>query len=287
MMKKVLIFGGDSFTGYHLKHHLQAQGYEVFTTSYDSCDLTQKEQIENCLIQFCADYIINLAAISSPAHKDILSFYRVNTIGTANLLESILKLELTPKKVILASSAAVYGNQNRSVLDESLCPQPANHYGASKLSMEHIARGYFSKLPILILRPFNYTGVGQSQDFLIPKIVSHFKNKQEVIQLGNLNVIREFNDVAFTCEAYKRLLESNIASDIFNIASNRGIKLLEVIEMMNNIAHYKIKIAVNPSFVRKDEILHLTGSNQKLFEAVGPIEQKSFTQTLLDIYLHH
>ncbi len=65
----------------------------------------------------------------------------------------------------MASSATIYGNQGLEVLDESLCPIPANHYGASKYAMECLVKNYFTKLNIIITRPFNYTGVGQAEHF--------------------------------------------------------------------------------------------------------------------------
>jgi len=150
--------------------------------------------------------------------------------------------------------------------------------------METLASGYFNRLPIIITRPFNYTGIGQSENFLIPKIIHHFKENKKVIELGNIDVKREFNDIGFVCEVYKRLLEVDKDSQMVNIASNRGIKLLDVIDNMEKIANYKIKVEINPAFVRKDEIKSLTGSNQKLFDMIGVVAQKSFEDTIREIY---
>jgi len=290
-MKKVLLTAIDSFTGKHLHHYLQSNGYDVYGTSLLSndkqiftCDITQKNDIQKVLHAVKPDYIIHLAGISFVGHGTNEDFYRINTIGSINILDALLELNMQVKKILLVSSATVYGNQNREILDESLCPVPANHYGASKYAMESLAHTYFNKLPIIITRPFNYTGVGQDPNFLIPKIVSHFKEKKSVIELGNLNVSREFNDVAFLCEAYRRLLESDIEGECFNIASGRGIALMDVIEMMQAIAGYNIEIKVNPAFVRKNEIKSLTGSSKKLFDTVGRIDQKAFSETLKDMF---
>lgn len=289
-MKKVLITGIDSFTGVHLSSYLEKSGYDIYGTSLNKsdtkkyvCDITKKDDILKVLTETKPDYIIHLSGISYAAHENNDDFYKVNTIGTTNILDVSLELNLNPKKIILASSATVYGNQGLEVLNESLCPTPANHYGASKYAMECLARGYFEKLSIIITRPFNYTGIGQSEQFLIPKIIRHFKEKRDVIELGNLHVEREFNDISFTCEVYKRLLESQSKSEVVNIASNRGIKLLDVISMMNEMTNYKINVEVNPAFVRKDEIKSLTGSETKLFSLIGNIEQKDFKQTLKDM----
>ncbi len=199
-----------------------------------------------------------LSAISFASHGKIQDFYKVNTIGTINILDTLVELDINPNKV-----------------NESLCPIPTNHYAASKYAMESISRNYFSRLNIIIARPFNYTGINQSNNFLIPKIVNHFKEKKKTIEL---------NDIEFVCEAYKKLLESDTKSQMVNICSNRGIKLLCVIDMMNDIAGYKIEVKVNPAFVRKDEIKSLTGSPKKLFEMIGEVKQKKIKDTLKDMY---
>jgi nucleoside-diphosphate-sugar epimerase len=287
-MKKVLITGIDSFTGKHLSSYLQEVGYEVWGTSMVEderpqvlrCDISVKEEIETVFDQVEVNFLIHLAGISFVGHGDSRDFYSVNSIATITILETLLNKCRKVEKVILASSATVYGNQGIEVLDESLCPKPANHYGASKYTMECLARNYFDKLPIIIARPFNYTGTGQAEHFLIPKIVKHFKERSAIIELGNLDVMREFNDIGFVCEVYRRLLECDIQSEVVNIASNRGIKLLDVIESMNRMAGYEIRVEVNPDFVRKDEIKSLTGSQKRLFEVIGEVEHIAFDKTL-------
>ncbi len=281
---RVLIFGINSFTGKYLSSYLSSKGYSIFGTTKESCDITKKDDIAKILKEINPDYIINLSAIASPAHGDLLEFYRVNSIGAINILEVLIDLNLNPKKVILSSSATVYGNQGVEILDESLCPHPANYYGTSKYSMESIAKNYFNRLNIIITRPFNYTGVGQNQNFLIPKIVNHFKKRKESIGLGNLDVTREFNDIGFICEVYNRLLNSTIKSETINICSGRGVKLLDIIDIMNSIAGYNIKVKINPAFVRKDEIKSLTGSSKKLFSLIGEVKQKGFKETLKDMF---
>jgi nucleoside-diphosphate-sugar epimerase len=289
---KILITGIEGFTGQHLDSYLSNHGYEVYGATLDKptkpnyfqCDITVTDEICAVLQQIKPDYIIHLSAISFVAHKDMEAFYKVNTIGTLNLLEELLKLEISPKKVILASSATVYGNQNQEILDESMCPKPANHYGASKYAMESLSSNYFDKLPIIITRPFNYTGINQDKNFLIPKIVSHYKEKLHSIELGNLDVVREFNDIEFVCEVYHKLLLTPHHSEVVNISTSRGIKLLDIIKMMNKIARYDIDVKVNPKFVRKDEIKLLIGSNKKLTKMIGDIDIKSFEDTLRTMF---
>jgi len=291
--KKVLIIGIESFTGKHLSSFLSLAGYSVYGTSYLHaetnnvlpCDITDKTSIKNVIERITPEYIINLAGISFVGNTQKELFYRVNVLAVENILESVLEIEnYQPKKVILVSSATVYGNQESPILDESMIPNPVNHYGISKLAMEQVTKTYFDKLDIIITRPFNYTGTGQESHFLIPKIVSHFKEGKQEIELGNTEVFREFNDVEYVCEIYKKLLESAIKSEIINICSNRVIALKEVIKQMDKIAGYEIVIKVNPAFVRANEIVSLSGSTDKLFGLIGEVNQKDFEKTLEEMY---
>jgi nucleoside-diphosphate-sugar epimerase len=291
---KVLITGINGFTGVHLEQYLIAKGFDVYGTVIDTpksdkhlqCDIRNKVQVTHVLKTVEPDYIIHIAAISFVGESNTSLIYDVNVVGTENILHALVELEIKPHKVIIVSSATVYGNQGQEILDESMCPKPVNHYGISKLAMEHIATNYFKHFDIIITRPFNYTGVGQAEHFLIPKIVSHFKEKKKTIELGNLDVKREFNDVGYICDIYHRMLLSSLKSEVINIASNRGIKLLDVIEQMNTLAGYTIKVEVNPAFVRKDEIKSLTGSTKKRTDLLIQIQQKPFVETLKEMYSH-
>jgi len=291
--KKVLIIGIESFTGVHLHSYLKQYGYDVYGTMLNQtneknifhCDITSKLMMKNIITKIMPAYIVNLAGISFVDTKNKELFYKINVIAAENILESILEVDnYTPFKTILVSSATVYGNQAENILDEGMIPNPVNHYGISKLAMEQIAKTYFNKIDIVIARPFNYTGSGQNDNFLIPKIVSHYKEKKDVIDLGNINVFREFNDVKYVCEVYRSLLESDIKSDIVNISSNRVISLEDVIKYMDNIAGYNLKVRVNPKFVRINEITSLSGATDKLFKLLGVIEQRDFIETLKDMY---
>ena len=70
-------------------------------------------------------------------------------------------------------------------LTEDTCPAPYNHYAASKLAMEHMVRTWFDRLPIIVTRPFNYTGPGQDDRFVVPKIVGHYRRRAARISWGH------------------------------------------------------------------------------------------------------
>jgi len=291
--KTVLIIGIESFTGKYLASYFRQEGFNVKGTSYGAslnntiynCDITNKQSIKSVIESIQPEYIINLAGVSFVGHQAKASFYNVNIIAVENILESIMEIkEYSPRKILLVSSATVYGNQDSNLLDESMQPSPLSHYGISKFGMECIVRTYFDKLNIIITRPFNYTGVGQESHFLIPKIVKHFQEKQQTIELGNTEVFREFNDVSYVCEIYKKLIESDIKSEIVNVSSNRVISLHEVIDNMQKIAGYTIQIKRNPLLVRENEIVSLSGSVEKLFSLIGYVSQKEFQETLINMY---
>ena len=157
-------------------------------------DLTDKAAVADQVQQAQADTVVHLAAISFVGNADDAAFYSVNVTGCINLLSACAALPQKPRKVLLASSANIYGNCANSPIGEEQTPAPVNHYGTSKLAMEHLARTYADRLPLVITRPFNYTGPGQGKQFLIPKLVEHFARKAPQIELGNLHVEREFND---------------------------------------------------------------------------------------------
>ena len=268
---KVLITGIEGFTGKFLQNLLTQSSFEVEGTSFDKnygasyyLDITKPKDIIEVINHSNPDYIVHLAALSFANLQEKLPYYLINTLGTQNLIESIIESGINLKKLLIPSSATVYGNQTSSILDETMCPNPANHYGCSKLSMELIAKNYFDNVPTIITRPFNYTGPGQLDSFVIPKIVNHFKKGLEKIELGNLNVHREFNDVRYVCKAYELLMISEVHSAIVNISSNITYSLSEILSILERLTGHQINVDINPDFVRKNEISKLSGSTNLL-----------------------
>ena len=291
-MKKVLITGINGFTGIHLEKYLLSQGFDVYGTvinrpenvKHFQCDITKKEDVSRVISSLSPEYIVHIAAISFVGEANASLIYDVNVMGTENLLQALVDANVKPEKIIIASSATVYGNQGQELLSEFMCPKPVNHYGVSKLAMECMVANFYNKFDIIITRPFNYTGVGQAGHFLIPKIVDHFKAKKEEIELGNIHVAREFNDIDYVVDVYHKLLLSDEKSTVVNLSSNNPIKLLDVIEMMNEIAGYKIKVKVNPAFVRENEIKSLAGSVEKLSSMIDLQKEFSLEKTLTGMY---
>jgi len=232
------------------------------------------------------DVVAHLAAIAFVGHGDVEHIYRVNVAGTRNLLEALAGLEKKPSAVLLASSANVYGNTDVGIINEDVPAAPANDYAVSKLAMEYMARLWQDKLPLIVVRPFNYTGVGQHENFLLPKIVSHFRRNAADIELGNLHVWRDFSDVRMVAASYRKLLAAGpaVAGQAFNICSGHGYSLGEALDMMADIAGYKINVHVNPAFVRANEVVRLVGDNRRLVAATGVLATVPLADTLRWMY---
>ncbi|MRW92467.1 NAD-dependent epimerase/dehydratase family protein [Duganella sp. FT80W] len=292
--KRALITGLSGFTGQYLAQQLRAAGYQVFgTVSPDqvagadqfAVDLLDRAALAEVVQQVRPDVVAHLAAIAFVAHGDVEQIYRVNVVGTRNLLEALAALPRKPAAVLLASSANIYGNTEVGVIHEEVAAAPANDYAVSKLTMEYMARLWQDKLPLIVVRPFNYTGVGQQDNFLLPKIVSHFRRKAADIELGNLHVWRDFSDVRMVASCYRKLLAAPAAiGQTFNICSGHAYSLGEALDMMADIAGYKINVHVNPAFVRANEVVRLVGDNRRLAGVIGAIDTPPLADTLRWMY---
>jgi GDP-6-deoxy-D-talose 4-dehydrogenase len=277
-MLKMLVTGADGFTGVHFVKQARKVGYEVFEFN---ADLTNPVAIQNQVNEAQPDIVVHLAAISFVGHDNASAFYDVNVIGTLNLLDALIKLPKLPSRVLLASSANVYGNCVLSPISETQVPAPLNHYAMSKLAMEHLAMTYTDRLPLFFVRPFNYTGPGQVESFVIPKIVSHFKRRATTIELGNLMVEREYNDVRMVIVTYLRLLDKAEIGQIYNICSSQTYTLRQVMETLTELTGHQINISVNPAFVRANELHRLCGEATKLNATIGAQDPISLKDTLL------
>ena len=285
--KTALLTGAGGFTGRYMDAALRQRGYDVVgleNAGSSPCDLTNAAATMRAVQAAKPDVVVHLAAVSFVAHGNAEEFYRVNVFGTLNLLQALAQLDPPPRRILIASSANVYGTPPIEVLDETVCPCPVNHYANSKLAMEHMVRTWFDRLPIVITRPFNYTGPGQADHFLVPKIVRHFRQRAPVIELGNLHVSRDFSDIEDVIAAYTALLDSDVRSEIVNLCSGRGIALLDVVNAMNQLAGYEIEVRVDPELVRANEVPRLVGSNAKLRSLVQLPEPRPFSETLRRMY---
>lgn len=275
---RLLLTGGRGFTGRYVELEAQREGHVV---THLGSDLTDPAATHDAVQRAAPTHVLHLGAISAVTHDDELALYRVNLFGTINLLKAVDALTVRPERVILASSANVYGNSDCSPIREDTPPAPVNHYAMSKLAMELMSRASFAeRLPLLWTRPFNYTGVGHDQRFVIPKLVHHFASGKARVELGNLDVEREFNDVRPVAQAYVRLLAGGEPGETYNICSGRPVSLRAVIQSLQRLSGHPIEVRVNPAFVRQNEVFRLTGSPDKLYEHIGPLQYRDLDDTL-------
>ena len=297
MTKKALVTGASGFTGIYLCEKLAESGFEVlglggrsnapsdFSFNFESVDLTDQQGLTDCVKNFQPDWVFHLAGIAFAAHSDAAAYYRVNVIGAENLLKAVIEGAPNCSSVVISSSANVYGiPPNGQPLSEAHSnPAPVNHYACSKLSMEHIALTYRDRLPIVLARPFNYTGPGQDPIFVVPKIMSHFRDKKDSIELGNLAAVRDFSDVRDVAKSYLLLAEHGKVGEIYNLCSGKGVSLDEILTMAKEISGHDLEIKVNQAFIRPTDIQVLIGSNQKFTDAFGAMDRIPFRKTIEDM----
>jgi nucleoside-diphosphate-sugar epimerase len=286
--KRVLVTGSEGFTGIYVCQELRAAGWDVWGAGlaakpdnpcYIQIDLQDAASLEQ-IAAIRPDVVIHLAALAFVAEPDPAPFYHINLLGTRNLLEALCQSKHPPDCTIIASSANVYGNAQAGMLSEDTPPNPVNDYAVSKLAMEYLARTYMDRLGIVITRPFNYTGVGQSDRFLIPKIVAHYKRRADVIELGNLNVAREFSDVRDIAQNYRLLAEHQPVGETLQLCSGEPLSLEDCLSIATRLSGRSIEVRVNPAFVRKSEVTRLSGDRRKLESLVPAAKPRTFEETL-------
>lgn len=294
-MSVVLVTGADGFTGRYLCAALAAAGHEVHglvrqltgTTVYGAtvlhmADLTDSAALLRVVSEVRPERVAHLAAIAFVAQGDIDAMYRVNLLGTRNLLSALALQDSAPEAVLIASSANVYGNAAEGVIDEDCRPAPANDYAVSKIAMESMATLWLPKLPLTLVRPFNYIGRGQSTDFVVAKIADHIRRRAPVLELGNLDVERDFSDVRMVVDAYQRLLSlSYPPAGPLNICSGTGITLRQVIDELSEIGGHRPELRINPAFMRTNEVKRLVGSADRIERAIGPLQRVPLRETLM------
>ncbi|MDC7682880.1 GDP-mannose 4,6-dehydratase [Asticcacaulis sp. BYS171W] len=293
MSKRVLVTGIGGFAGSYVSADLAAHGYEIVgltsstpielagVTKVFQINLLDADGLKRLTEQIRPTHVIHLAAISFVGHGNVGEIYDTNIMGTRNLLSALAALPDKPQSVLLTSSANIYGNSDMGFLSETDAVNPANDYAVSKVAMEYMARQFQDILNIVIARPFNYTGVGQSTRFLVPKIVEHFRARSSFIELGNTDVARDFSDVRMVTQALRALIETSAAAgQIYNICSGRPYSLEYIIDTCAQITGHRMEVKVNPAFVRQNEIKLLAGNPEKFRKEIGQFDDYPFERTL-------
>ena len=290
--ERVLLTGSGGFTGRPLAARLRQDGHHVFgitkgpvTSDEIQGDLLNRDWVHRTVDALGPTVVVHLAAVS-PTQQTGRDAYAVNVDGTANLLAATTALGEGPRRVILASSAAVYAPpiEDRPIAeDHPLAPR--GPYAESKRAMEDVASTFADRVSILVVRPFNYTGPGQDPaNFLVPKLVDHFVRRAPRINLGNLDLFRDFSDIRRVVEVYARLISRPIDHAVINICSGRTIHLASMIGLLQEISGHSVEVVTDPALVRPGEPRVIRGSAERLQSMLGDLPNPDFRDTLRSMY---
>ncbi|MCK4427763.1 MAG: GDP-mannose 4,6-dehydratase [candidate division Zixibacteria bacterium] len=269
-MGKVLVTGSEGFLGKHLVLRLLLEGYVVYGISlpptsviehpnyhYTSLDILNREKLSRYFENSTFDAAIHLAALTTHEEltKDKEKTLRINLEGTLNLLEEFKKTKST--KFIFASTGKVYGRIQELPLSEDHPTSPINILGKSKLIAEKLI-DFFScegTQQFIILRMFNVYGPGQRNYFLIPTILSQFRDGNNKITLGNIHDKRDYIFIEDVVEAIMIMLKKRLSENlnIFNVGSGKPHSASDIVKIIEEILGKKLRINVDRSRFRKDE----------------------------------
>lgn len=268
-MKKVLIFGVSGFVGGYLSREFIEHGYSVIGTDrmrssglpsevgFFESDLLETEKIESLVNRIQPDIIVNLAAISSVGASWSIpqTTMQVNVVGALNIMEAAKKSGKKPK-ILFVGSSEEYVISDFPISED--CPLNAsNPYGISKVTQEQFAKLYRDQygLKVYYVRPFNHTGVGQRDSFVLPSFCKQVaeiekSGKPGTINVGNLTVKRDFSHVKDIVRAYRMIVESDHCEKIYNVGSGTAYSLEKMLQYVVGLSRQKIQIEVDTTRYR-------------------------------------
>ncbi len=273
MTHRVLVTGGDGFVGRFLTAHLQELGDEVVAPTTDITDLAAFRQV---VLEANPTAIYHLAALASVGDSWNASSetYRVNVLGTVNILESARALAEAPR-VLIVSSADVYGpsamrDAGGEPVGEAVPTNPVSPYGGSKRAAEiaamqaHIGWG----IPVVISRSFNHIGAGQSEGFVVSALAKQIaaaeRTSEDQVLVGNLEAERDFLHVTDVVRAYRLLVKSGVSGATYNVASGEAVSIRTVGEYMLSLSSRPLKLVVDPIRMRAVDVTRIVGDATKL-----------------------
>jgi GDP-4-dehydro-6-deoxy-D-mannose reductase len=273
---RVLITGITGFAGSHLAEHLVAQGVEVHGLAHEDPpfanlvalagrltihegDLLRLDDVEGALAGARPDAVVHLAgqAVPTLASADPVAAVRTNVLGTATLLKALERLPQT--RLVLASSADVYGAPERVPVDEDAPLRPPNVYAATKVAAEALARerSPMDGAPAVILRPANQNGPRQHPGLAASAFAKQIAEAEAgvaepVVRHGRLDAERDFIDVRDMARAYAAAV-GLAEGGTFNVGSGRAVAVAEILATLVGLARVRVRTEVDPSRVREGE----------------------------------
>lgn len=307
-MKKVLITGVTGFAGSFLAENLitrndsELHGTYLSDTSLENIssikdsltlhkiDLTDTTAVTELISLIQPDEIYHLAALPSPAESfDNPQLYIHNNIDVElNVLEAVRKLELHNCRLLIVSSAEVYGivDQNDLPIDEDTSFRPASPYSVSKAAQDLLAFQYFLsyKMPIIRVRPFNHIGPRQSAAFVVAafaKQIAEIEKTGGSIKVGNLDSKRDFTDVRDMVDAYRIVMEKGIAGEVYNLGRGESIAIKQVLNELLNMSTHQLTVEVDAKRLRPSDVPDLVCNTTKI-SSLGWSARIPLSQTLKD-----
>lgn len=267
--RKILITGGEGFIGKHLIAALNDLGARTFSFAGDVCNFEEVQRsFEN------VDIVYHLAAqpLVEMGEESPVETYRTNVLGTLNVLENARKNKV--RRIIVASTAHVYGSNSEIPYLETYSPKPSRPYETSKSCADLIAQSYrsFYGLSVLVARFVNTYGPGDLNfSRVVPYVIKKILDRESVEIYGGKS-IREYLYIKDAVSAYISLGQFDdydSCNGIFNFGSGAAIN---VVDLANDILLVsktpRIKIVVTED-KRKGEVLEQRVSSEKAFELLG------------------
>ncbi|ALI36768.1 UDP-glucose 4-epimerase [Candidatus Nitrosocosmicus oleophilus] len=268
-VQRVLVTGGAGFIGSHIVDELLKRGFETFVIDDFSSgklynlknnllnprlhvlpgDISQIHNIMKDIEEI--DVVFHEAAIASVTEsvRNPEKVFYSNVRSTMKVIDFCLNSGV--KKIIFASSSAVYGDLSNDVLNEDLACKPTSPYGASKLSVENYLHSYWKTygLKCVSLRYFNVYGPRQSNNEysgVITIFIDRLINNQSPIIYGDGSQTRDFVNIQDVVYANMLSMESNNAvGEIFNVGTGIPTSILDLVQIARNTVG---KDEINPTF---------------------------------------
>ena len=295
MPRKLLITGQSGFVGQQVLAHLAAghsPDWQALPAA--SHNLLDPASLDAWLTRDRPDAVIHLAgqtfvpaSFRDPAHT-----LQVNVMGTLNLLQTLSRHDFQGT-FLYVSSGDVYGQVTPEQLpiDETLLPRPRNPYAVSKLAAENLCLQWAFSEPewrILIARPFNHVGPGQAENFLLPDMARQLVRVRKglqapQLQVGDVDVSRDFLDVRDVVQAYFHLLEKGRSGEVYNVCSGIERNIRELIMHMADLAKVAVTLEQDPARIRRSEQRRVAGNSARLRAETGWQPHITTTTTLHDV----
>jgi len=265
------VTGIDCFTDYYsparkeqnLKNFISNKRFKLFRREMSTDKLTDAVQD--------TDYVFHLAAqpgVRSGWGDDFEVYVRRNIIATHNLLETIKEDNTRVKKVILASSSSIYGDNPVPMREEQL-PKPVSPYGITKVACENLGHLYFKQfgLPVVTLRYFTVYGPGQRPDMAFYKFIDKLLKGKPIVVYGDGSQKRDFTYIDDVVESTLKAAEKGIPGDIYNIGGATEITIRDAVSLLEGIAGRKVRIEFCPS--QPGEMRETLADNKRARDILG------------------